>query len=69
MLSPASLDDIKHSVYILFKFVGVMRTGVYASVQVNFWIGATDQSKEGGWIWTDGAPFRFLNWHPGNSCD
>ena len=45
---------------------------MYASMQVNFWIGATDQTIEGGWSWTDGSPFRFLNWYPGKTqrrCD
>ena len=46
-------------------FTGILRTGVYASIQVNFWLGATDQSSEGGWAWTDGSPFRYLNWYKG----
>ncbi|XP_060586405.1 uncharacterized protein LOC132742102, partial [Ruditapes philippinarum] len=37
----------------------------YARLQLNFWIGATDQTQEGGWHWVDNTPFRYLNWHPG----
>lgn len=27
-----------------------------------FWIGANDQTTEGGWKWTDKTPFAFMNW-------
>lgn len=43
----------------------ILSTGQYANLQLNFWIGATDQTQEGGWHWTDNTPFRYLNWHPG----
>ncbi|XP_053398682.1 uncharacterized protein LOC128556876 isoform X2 [Mercenaria mercenaria] len=43
----------------------VLSSGKYASIQLNFWIGATDQTQEGGWHWNDNTPFRYLNWHPG----
>ncbi|KAL8566688.1 hypothetical protein ACOMHN_055625 [Nucella lapillus] len=33
------------------------------------WMGATDNSREGGWEWTDSAPFRYLNWAPGQPDD
>ncbi|XP_034020003.1 type-2 ice-structuring protein-like isoform X2 [Thalassophryne amazonica] len=29
------------------------------------WLGGSDTFKEGHWIWTDGTPFRFNNWCPG----
>ncbi|KAJ8307068.1 hypothetical protein KUTeg_015152 [Tegillarca granosa] len=29
-----------------------------------FWIGANDRSSEGGWRWSDGGPFAYLNWGP-----
>ena len=49
--------------------LGLLSSGIYASMQVNFWIGATDQTIEGGWSWTDGSPFRFLNWYPGKTYE
>ncbi|KAL4230751.1 hypothetical protein ACF0H5_011126 [Mactra antiquata] len=44
---------------------GILSTGQYANLNLNFWIGATDQTNEGGWHWTDNTPFRYLNWHAG----
>ena len=29
------------------------------------WIGANDMSTEGGWQWSSGDPFRYLNWNAG----
>ncbi|XP_033624617.1 macrophage mannose receptor 1-like [Asterias rubens] len=29
------------------------------------WIGANDVLQEGGWEWSDGSPFKFINWYPG----
>ncbi|XP_071488284.1 macrophage mannose receptor 1-like [Diadema antillarum] len=33
--------------------------------QLGFWIGATDIQQEAGWEWTDGSPFAYLHWGPG----
>ncbi|XP_038076947.1 macrophage mannose receptor 1-like [Patiria miniata] len=29
------------------------------------WLGANDLSSEGGWEWSNGSPFKFLNWASG----
>ena len=29
------------------------------------WIGGNDIDEEGTWKWTDGSPFEFTFWHPG----
>nr|XP_021324868.1 galactose-specific lectin nattectin-like [Danio rerio] len=36
---------------------------------VSLWMGAHDQVTEGGWTWTDGSPFRYINWAAGNPDD
>ena len=32
------------------------------------WTGANDKSTEGGWRWSSGKPFAFLNWAAGRVC-
>jgi hypothetical protein len=34
-------------------------------VQVQIWIGASDQAVEGRWVWSGGAPLFFGDWGPG----
>ncbi len=29
------------------------------------WIGANDMNVEGGWEWSDGTAFNYLNWNAG----
>ena len=29
------------------------------------WIGASDSAREGTWVWVDGTPFDYHNWHAG----
>ncbi|XP_013397759.1 uncharacterized protein LOC106164412 [Lingula anatina] len=31
----------------------------------DFWLGANDVNREGGWEWSDGSPFRYFNWNSG----
>nr|XP_006816218.1 PREDICTED: uncharacterized protein LOC102809517 [Saccoglossus kowalevskii] len=33
------------------------------------WIGANDRTVEGGWSWSDGTAFAYLNWHVGEPND
>ncbi|KAJ3605426.1 hypothetical protein NHX12_027473 [Muraenolepis orangiensis] len=33
---------------------------------ISMWMGAHDSITEGGWNWSDGSPFRYINWSPGN---
>ncbi|XP_061732556.1 macrophage mannose receptor 1 isoform X2 [Nerophis ophidion] len=36
---------------------------------VSLWMGGHDTITEGGWEWTDGSPFRYVHWSPGNPDD
>ena len=36
-----------------------------ATYEGALWIGASDLSAEGGFEWSDGAPFRYINWNAG----
>ncbi|XP_072020401.1 macrophage mannose receptor 1-like [Amphiura filiformis] len=36
-----------------------------SATEVDVWFGASDLSAEGGFEWSDGAPFRYLNWNAG----
>ncbi|KAJ7986772.1 hypothetical protein DPEC_G00331850 [Dallia pectoralis] len=40
-----------------------------APTGVSVWMGGHDSVTEGGWEWTDGSPFRFINWNAGNPDD
>jgi hypothetical protein len=40
-----------------------------ARLDVNFWLGASDQLQEGRVLWTGGAPLAFSNWGRGQPDD
>lgn len=43
-----------------------LNTGRMAVIsESRLWIGASDTNREGGWTWSDGSGFTFLNWAPG----
>ncbi|XP_071088543.1 lymphocyte antigen 75-like [Haliotis cracherodii] len=56
-----SIDGPKEQTFLQ----AVLSSGEYAAVQEWFWIGANDKNREGGWEWSNQAPFRYVNWYPG----
>ncbi|XP_062410864.1 macrophage mannose receptor 1-like [Sardina pilchardus] len=36
---------------------------------IALWMGGHDSVTEGGWEWSDGSPFRYINWNAGNPDD
>ncbi|XP_072020213.1 macrophage mannose receptor 1-like [Amphiura filiformis] len=53
----ASIQGVEEQTYINARLK-------YLS-EATMWIGANDLSVEGGWQWSSGDPFRYLNWNPG----
>ncbi|XP_063953416.1 macrophage mannose receptor 1-like isoform X1 [Lytechinus pictus] len=51
-----SIRDQTEQTYINARLVYV--------TQSSLWIGANDLSLEGGWQWSDGSGFAYLNWSP-----
>ena len=35
------------------------------AIEGSAWFGANDMSNEGGWEWSDGSGFRYINWNAG----
>uniref|UniRef100_A0A8C2WK29 C-type lectin domain-containing protein n=1 Tax=Cyclopterus lumpus TaxID=8103 RepID=A0A8C2WK29_CYCLU len=33
---------------------------------ISLWMGGHDSVTEGGWEWSNGSPFRYIRWSPGN---
>ncbi len=44
-------------------FVGAISKGA------KVWIGGTDGAFEGAWTWSDGSPWRYAKWNPGEPND
>ncbi|XP_013881144.1 ladderlectin [Austrofundulus limnaeus] len=44
-----------------------IQAAIYSSTgtRTRSWVGGTDAAKEGEWTWSDGSPFTFTNWGPG----
>ncbi|XP_070535732.1 macrophage mannose receptor 1-like [Ptychodera flava] len=47
-------------------FINARMYGMTSSV---FWVGANDRTDEGGWQWSDGTPYAFVNWNSGEPND
>lgn len=43
----------------------VRQAALAAGLSGGVWIGYTDQASEGNWVWVDGNPSAYTNWHPG----
>ena len=35
----------------------------------NIWLGGSDTTQEGSWVWSDGTPWDFSNWSSGQPDD
>ncbi|XP_077993133.1 macrophage mannose receptor 1-like [Glandiceps talaboti] len=56
-----SIKDDKEQIFINARMYGL--------TSPIFWIGANDRTLEGGWEWSDGTPFAYLNWNVGEPND
>ncbi|XP_077993991.1 macrophage mannose receptor 1-like [Glandiceps talaboti] len=52
-----SISGLLEEYYITARLYGVNTP--------ELWIGANDRTVEGGWTWSDGSAFAYLNWGPG----
>ena len=53
---------------ILFSICLCLTARIQYTYEGALWIGASDLSAEGGFEWSDGAPFRYINWNAGILC-
>ncbi len=40
-------------------------TNLLRQTKIDAWIGASDEAREGHWVWFDSTPFKFNAWRPG----
>jgi len=53
----ASVNDSVENSFLFFSFGSRRSDGT--------WLGGTDKSQEGVWSWSDGTPWTYQNWEPG----
>ncbi|CAH1796584.1 unnamed protein product [Owenia fusiformis] len=47
-------------------YVGALLASSYGHGRLRFWFGGNDRDLEGGYAWSDGTPFNYVHWKPGN---
>lgn len=48
-----------------YDVLSAMYSSPYSPANYGIWLGGTDATTEGTFVWTDGTPFNYFNWNPG----